>query len=59
MSNHYHLVVHIEPERSETWSNKEVAQRWTTLYQGPILVQQWLSGALLNEYRKNKPPTTN
>ena len=49
MSNHYHLVVHIEPERSETWSNKEVAQRWTTLYQGPILVQQWLSGALLNK----------
>ena len=49
MSNHYHLVVHIEPERSEAWSNKEVAQRWTTLYQGPILVQQWLSGALLNK----------
>ena len=49
MSNHYHLVVHIDPERSEEWSNEEVAQRWTTLYQGPILVQQWLSGASINK----------
>ena len=49
MSNHYHLVVHLEPERSEAWSNEEVATHWTTLYQGPILVQQWLSGARLNK----------
>jgi len=52
MSNHYHLVVHIEPERSEIWTNKEVARRWTTLYQGPILVQQWLHGASLNRAKQ-------
>ena len=49
MSNHYHLVVHIEPDKSNKWSNQEVAQRWTALYQGPALIQQWLSGALLNK----------
>ena len=49
MSNHYHLVVHIEPDRASSWSRKEVAERWTTLYQGPLLIQQWLNGATLNK----------
>ena len=49
MSNHYHLVVHIEPEPTHNWSNKEIAQRWTTLYQGPLLIQQWLDGASLSK----------
>ena len=52
MSNHYHLVLHIEPNRSDSWSNREVAKRWTTLYQGPLLVQQWLSGASLNTHQQ-------
>ena len=49
MSNHYHLVVHINPEEAESWSDKEVAERWTTLFQGPLLIQQWLSGTALNK----------
>ena len=49
MSNHYHLVVHINPEEAESWNNKEVAERWTTLFQGPLLIQQWLNGAILNK----------
>ena len=52
MSNHYHLVVHINPEQTNLWSNKEVAQRWTVLYQGPLLIQQWLSGLSLNKTQK-------
>ena len=52
MSNHYHLIVHIEPSCSNKWSAKEVAQRWTTLFQGPLLIQQWLSGASLNKQQQ-------
>ncbi len=32
MSNHLHLVVHMSPETSSTWSNEEVAERWVKLY---------------------------
>ena len=53
MSNHYHLVIHINPEKSQTLSNLEVAQRWTTLFQGPILVQQWLNGTPLNQAQQD------
>ena len=31
MSNHYHVVVCVCPDRLTTWSNEEVAQRWLTL----------------------------
>ena len=49
MSNHYHLVVHIDAEQTSKWCDYEVAQRWTAIYQGPLLIQQWLSGAVMNE----------
>ena len=49
MSNHYHLVVHINPDEARSWDNYEVAQRWTTLFQGPLLIQQWLAGSALNK----------
>ncbi len=44
MSNHYHLVVHLAPERAATWSEREVLQRWTRLFAGPPLVRRYLDG---------------
>ncbi len=31
MSNHYHLVVHLDPTESTRWSNEEVAARWVDI----------------------------
>jgi len=31
MSNHYHLVVEVEPKRVALWSDEEVVQRWLRL----------------------------
>ncbi len=43
MSNHYHLVVHLAPERANGWSDDEVLLRWTRLFSGPLLVKTHLS----------------
>ena len=32
LSNHLHLVVKTEPQAAATWSDLEVARRWTTLF---------------------------
>ncbi|MDY0269696.1 transposase [Trichloromonas sp.] len=45
MSNHYHLVVRIDEERTEAWSDEEVLRRWVRLFTGPVLVQRYLSAA--------------
>ena len=42
MSNHYHLVLHVDLERARAWSDDEVIKRWLTLYQGPPLIHRYL-----------------
>ena len=43
MSNHYHIVVRVDNERSYELSTEEVMQRWTQLYKGSLLVNRYLS----------------
>ncbi len=32
MSNHYHVVLHINAKQAKDWSNEEVIDRWHMLY---------------------------
>jgi hypothetical protein len=45
MSNHYHVVAHIDRDRALGWSTEEVLLRWTQLFTGPLLVVRYLSPA--------------
>ena len=47
MSNHYHLVVRLNPDESDQWSDDEVLNRWTALFRGPLLVQRYRAGVPL------------
>lgn len=49
MSNHYHLVLHVNKARADSWSKEEVIERWTRLYQGPELVRRFKQGEVLSE----------
>ena len=42
MSNHYHVVLHVDSARAASWSDEEVANRWMQLYKGHVLVTRWL-----------------
>lgn len=48
MSNHYHLVVRLNPNEAQGWSDDEVLARWTALFRGPLLVQSHRAGKLLS-----------
>jgi len=48
MSNHYHLVLRLAPQRTATWRDREVVERWCRLYSGPPCVQRYLDGAALD-----------
>ena len=43
LDNHYHVILHVDQQRAETWSKQEVAERWMQLYSGHILVKRWLA----------------
>lgn len=52
MSNHYHLVLKLDPIQAEQWTNKHVMQRWTQLHKGPLLIQKRLANQPLTQAEK-------
>jgi REP element-mobilizing transposase RayT len=44
MSNHYHLVLHVDAERVRTWTQAEVVTRWTGLFRAPAVIERWCAG---------------
>lgn len=47
MSNHYHLVVTLNPGSTGDWSDDEVLKRWTALLNSPLLIQRYRAGVTL------------
>ncbi len=54
MSNHYHVVLHINTAQSKKWSDDEVLRRWTSLFDGPLLVQRFLANRPLAKAERDK-----
>lgn len=44
MSNHCHTVLKINAPLAQSWSDKEVMQRWAQLFSVPVLVQRYFNG---------------
>ncbi len=49
MSNHYHMVVHVNSEQAKAWSFDEVINRWHQLYKGFAISQRYLKGKSLGK----------
>ncbi len=49
LSNHYHLVVKLCPEKTKAWSSLEVARRWTKIFTGPPAARRYTDGGILTE----------
>lgn len=53
LSNHYHLIAHIDEQTALEWSPMEVARRWTQLFRGPVLVRAFVAGQTLTETQQS------
>lgn len=49
MSNHYHLVLCVNQQQANDWSDDEVIRRWTQLFSGPMLIQRYLHNQVHTE----------
>jgi len=49
MSNHYHLVLHVDEASNGALSHDEVCERWCQLYSRPVLVERWQSKQTISE----------
>ena len=44
LSNHYHLVLHVDRARAASWSHEEIVERWTKLFKPTTLINRWQEG---------------
>ncbi|MFK8020561.1 MAG: transposase [Pseudomonadales bacterium] len=41
MSNHYHIVLKLDPAQLEELDDFEIIRRWTCIFKGPMIIQQY------------------
>ena len=49
MSNHYHLVLHINQANAQDWSHDQVIHKWHQLYKGNFISQRYVQGIKLGQ----------
>ena len=47
MSNHYHLVLHVDRKRALSWTDQEIIERWSRVFAVPSAVKRWQQGIAL------------
>ncbi|REG86957.1 transposase [Marinomonas pollencensis] len=50
MTNHLHVVLHIDSDSAKNWSVFEVLERWHRLHKGTSFTQQYVGGGTLPAY---------
>jgi hypothetical protein len=49
MSNHHHVVLHINMAEAQSLTDLEVCERWHKLYKGTLLTQKFAKSEPLDE----------
>ena len=49
MSNHYHVVLHINHQLATSWTRSEVIEHWHQLFKGSLLSQRYVQGEILSK----------
>jgi len=49
MSNHYHLVLHVNEHANNALSDEAICERWSRLYSTPVVVERWLKQESISE----------
>jgi len=48
MSNHYHVVLHVDSDRANNWNRDDVIRRWHQVFNGNALSRRYSQGDLLS-----------
>jgi REP element-mobilizing transposase RayT len=49
MSNHVHVVLHVDVKQTQLWSDNGVVERWHRLHKGTLLTQMFARGDILSK----------
>ncbi len=54
MSNHYHVVLFVDSDQANSWSEMDVVLRWHQLFKGNVLSQRFVREEPLSEAEQNR-----
>jgi len=54
MSNHYHVVLHVRIDLAEQWSQRDVVERWHSIFNGTLFSQMYLANEPLSKAQKHR-----
>ncbi|MEW8037535.1 MAG: alpha-amylase family glycosyl hydrolase [Candidatus Thiodiazotropha sp.] len=49
MSNHYHVVLHVDVDKAKGWTDRQVIEHWMRLYKGHMLADRYLTGEVMSK----------
>jgi REP element-mobilizing transposase RayT len=49
LSNHYHVVLHVDADKAKGWSDQQVIEHWCKLYKGHMLADRYLAGEVMSK----------
>ncbi|HKJ16176.1 MAG TPA: hypothetical protein VJ984_02355 [Xanthomonadales bacterium] len=52
MSNHYHVVLHVDAHHAKSLSDGDVAARWLRIFTGPPWVRRWVYGVTIDAHEQ-------
>ncbi len=52
LSNHMHIILKAVPEEASEWSDRDVIQRWLSIFRGPLIANQYLAGGEITQAEK-------
>ncbi|MBT3050938.1 MAG: transposase [Candidatus Thiodiazotropha sp. (ex Codakia orbicularis)] len=48
MSNHYHIVLHVDADKAKGLTDQQVIEQWNRLYKGHMLADRYLAGEVMS-----------
>ncbi|MES9823387.1 MAG: hypothetical protein ABW127_03070 [Candidatus Thiodiazotropha endolucinida] len=48
MSNHYHVVLHVDADKAKGLTDQQVIEQWNQLYKGHMLADRYLAGEVMS-----------
>ncbi|MEW8657331.1 MAG: transposase [Candidatus Thiodiazotropha endolucinida] len=53
MSNHYHIILHVDAEKATGWSEQAVIERWERLFSLPVIVQRYRTREVISKAERD------
>ena len=54
MSNHYHVVLRVDREKAQSWSEDEIVERWAQVFGVPLVVARLTSSEQISDAERAK-----